>query len=125
MTTIKKLEAVQAKMEAVLAHLEAFPSDLKPAHVTKATTKLTKLNSSVKDMIEVKKGKKSKKPVKLNDYIIFANTVRADVMKQLGKSAGMADVAREIGRMWREKKAALVGDSAPAKPAPKIRKTKA
>lgn len=131
MTTIKKLESILSKVNDIQEHMKAYADDQKTTHVTKANKKIVALTDFVQTLVDKKKKTVTKKP-KLNNYIIFANSIRADVMKKLGKSANMADVAREIGRLWREKKETMsetssvesveVKKAAPKKRAPKAPK---
>jgi hypothetical protein len=106
MTTLKKLESFLAKLKDAQVHLATFAEDGKKTHITQATKKIESISEAVQKLVDKKKSG-SKKTPKLNKYIVFSNTVRKDVMRKLGKTATMAEVAKEIGRLWQEQKESM------------------
>ena len=103
--TGKKISVVADKLTDVVKHLEKFSETEKKTHMTKATTIIEKVIKDLNVMSDASDAKKSKAPKKLNDYMVFAQKIRPEVVKRLGP-VPVTEVAKEIGRLWQEKKAA-------------------
>jgi len=104
MVTAKKMNALIEKLNGALAHMQLFSETEKKTHLTKAAAAVEKVVKDTRVMCDAIEAKKTKKPKKLNDYMVYANKVRPEVVKRLGP-VPVTEVAREIGRMWRELKA--------------------
>jgi hypothetical protein len=105
MATIKKISTLVDKLAGALVNIKLFAETEKKTHMNKAVAAIEKALKDTTAMRDAVEAKKTKKPKKLNDYMIFANKVRADVVKRIGP-VPVTEVAREIGKMWRAQKAA-------------------
>lgn len=106
MITGKKMNALVDKLSGALVNLKKFEDTEKKTHYTKATNAIEKVIKDATLLSEAAVAKKNKKPRKLNDYMVYANKVRADVVKRLGP-VPVTEVAREIGKMWKLHKETL------------------
>jgi hypothetical protein len=104
MVTGKKMNAIIDKLNSALEHMQLYSETEKKTHLTKAVAAVEKVIKDSRTMCDAMEAKKTKKPKKLNDYMVYANKVRPEVVKRLGP-VPVTEVAREIGRMWRELKA--------------------
>ena len=102
MAPVKRFAKYSEDLQKVIALLE--DSETLGKNVKKALTIIKRVEKSAAKYAGTGDDNTSKKPRKLNNYMLFVMENRAKVVAEMGKGAKPTEVTRRLGAMWQEQK---------------------